>query len=66
MTVHTHRMDTPAASTYVQARTDAEHAGSVARWRAAQTVRARVIDLDERAELLGALGLLDALEPSEA
>ncbi len=57
-------MDTPAAPTYVQARTDAEHADSVARWRAAQTVRSRVIDLDARAELLGALGLLDAVRPS--
>ncbi|HEU0103994.1 MAG TPA: hypothetical protein VFR07_16890 [Mycobacteriales bacterium] len=56
-------MDTFAAPTYVQALSDAEHAGSVARWRAAQTVRARVLDTEARDELLGALGLLDAVCP---
>ena len=57
-------MDILPASSFVQAQAEAEHAGSVARWRAAETVRARVIDLDERAELLGALGLLDAACPA--
>ena len=59
-------MDTSAAPTYVQARSAAEHADSVARWRASQTVRSRVLDLDAQAELLGALGLLDAVRPVDA
>lgn len=58
-------MDTPAALSFVQVRSDAEHAGSVARWRAAETVRARVTDTEARTELLGALGLLDVAQPRE-
>ena len=59
-------MDIPAALTYVQLRSDAEHAEGVARWRAAQTVRSRVADAAARDELLGALGLLDLVRPQGA
>lgn len=56
-------MTTPEARTFIQIRDDAEQANSVTQWRAAQAVRARVTDVDARAELLGALGLLDVARP---
>ena len=51
-------------TTYLQSITKAEQAHDVEMWRAAQTVRARVSDPAGRDELLGALGLLEAVRPA--
>jgi hypothetical protein len=57
-------MTTSAGPTYLQTLTDAEAANEVVLWKAAQTVRSRVTDPEDRAELLGALGLSDAQRPA--
>ncbi len=56
-------MTSPASPTFSQSFAQQEKAHDVEMWRAAETVRARVPDGEQRQELLGALGLLDVRRP---
>ena len=56
-------MTVPQARTFLQTHLAAEHAESVTRWRAVQTVRSNIADVQIQDEVLETLGLVDVVHP---